>query len=203
MKKNALLLTSLLILVLFVVYDWLQYDLYNLMGQPLMGLVVTAAFGFLMIIVAAGIAIINIAIHYRQIKIMMFLPFAIIITLVVLQVTYFNTYRYAAWNHQLLKSQREYIVQHLDELKSWRNGTNSYVLPNKYRFTSKTTEITTPDEFDSSQLEFTIQLGFFFRSKIIYVQADDTSPEYYISEYDETPVPRIERLEDHWYWMLE
>ncbi len=81
-------------------------------------------------------------------------------------------------------------------------GSDKFLLPYKYRLTSKTGSVYTTDQNKSNEIRF--YLANFFRcSSIFYVEEASILPEGYSRlQIGSEKFIRVEKLDEHWYWVL-
>lgn len=199
-KEDGIFICSMIMILICILFDWLQSDIDNIFQPPPIS---EALFGMLLIgmfAIAIALAFANIYINIKKNPLKSIVPLLIIIIVAFSRLSVTYTEWYANLNYNLFKNDREKIVKLFNEREAWQVGSNKYMLPARFRLTSKTGCVYTDNDYnydDYNELCFVIQPGS-KRSEIYYIKDSNAMPK----ESEFVKFVTVKELDEHWYWVL-
>lgn len=193
-KKNNILLCFVINIILYLVFDWLLWDIQAAIHNPppagaLLGIILIS-----LLVLAGILAIVYVIRMIKKSPVKALLPVFILALIIFFQFSIEYTEWYARLNYNLLKNDRKEVVLLFFEGKISQIGSAKYLLPSRFRLSSKTKCVYSTS---GEEISFAIRPGF-QGSYLFYVEEDNAFPK----GFEWGKFVTIRKLDEHWYWAL-
>ncbi len=201
MKKNKIIFVYVIVALIYILMDWLRFDLIlavDSLGFNLIFGLVLLGFRILFIILFIC-SLVYLIIKYRIIKIKAFIPFFLM--LVIIFYFIFRTYSplYLDIDFIIHKAGREEIIEMYKENRLTQININTYIVP--YRMVSHNKKVYIQNKDGIINAVFYISKGFINDRILIYVSDDSkANTNDFWDSPDYRKLINIRKASDNWYF---
>lgn len=198
--KDSVLRYFVIVILFYLLFDWLLWDIQIAIQSPPIAGVLLGMIHHALLVASGILSIAFAAIKIKRSPVIALVPLLILVLVIFFQFSVEYTEWYARLNYNLLKNDREEVVQKFTEENLSQIGSVEYLLPTRFRLTSKTgcVYLNNNGKFNNfKEISFALRPGF-QSSYIFFVKDDNELPK----EIELTKIVAIRKLDEHWYWAL-